>query len=89
MRTVKIYSLSNFQIHNTVLLTIVTMLYIIYLGLIYIIIGSYIGSFLFLYIFNFCYCDGYRIGDPILWDLVISISLIYRMIEKLSIRNLF
>ena len=28
MRTFKIYSLSNFQIYNTVLLTIVTLLYI-------------------------------------------------------------
>ena len=33
-RTLKIYSLSNFQIYNTVMLTIVTMLYTTSLGLI-------------------------------------------------------
>ena len=40
MRTLKIYSLSNFQICNTVLLTIVTMLYIRSPWLIYFINGS-------------------------------------------------
>ena len=40
MKTFKIYSLSNFQIHNTVLLTIVTMLYDTSLGLIHFIIGG-------------------------------------------------
>ena len=39
-RTLKIYSLSNFQIYNAVLLTIVTMLYIISPELTYIIIES-------------------------------------------------
>ena len=33
--TFKIYSLSNFQVYNTLLLTIVTMLYVITPGLIY------------------------------------------------------
>ena len=38
MRTFKIYSLSNFQVYNTVLLTMVTMLYTTSLGLIHLII---------------------------------------------------
>ena len=37
----KICSLSNFQIYNTVLLTTVTKLYIVYLSLIYFITGSF------------------------------------------------
>lgn len=41
MRIFKIYSLSNSQIYNTVLLTIVTMLYITPLGLICFITGSF------------------------------------------------
>ena len=40
MRIFKIYSLSNFQICNTVLLTIVTMLYIIFPWFIYFITGN-------------------------------------------------
>ena len=40
METFKIYSLSNFQICNTVLLTLVTMLYVTSPGLIYLITGS-------------------------------------------------
>lgn len=40
IRTFKIYSLSSFQIYNTVSWTIVTMLYISFLGLIYLIIGN-------------------------------------------------
>ena len=40
MRAFKIYSLSNFQICNTVLLTRVTMLYITHPGLMYCLIGS-------------------------------------------------
>lgn len=35
MRTLKIYSLKNFQIYMTVLLPIVTMLHLMFLGLIY------------------------------------------------------
>ena len=34
MRTLKIYSVSNFQMYNRILLIIVTMVYNIYLGLI-------------------------------------------------------
>ena len=40
MRTFKIYSRSNFQIYNTVLIIIVTMLYITSPGPIYFITGS-------------------------------------------------
>ena len=40
METFKIYFVSNFQIYNTVLLTIVTVLYITFPGLIYFIAGS-------------------------------------------------
>ena len=40
MTAFKIYSLSNFQIYNTVLLTIVTMLYITSSECIYLITGS-------------------------------------------------
>ena len=41
MRTFKIYCLRDFPIHNTVLLTIVTMLYITSPGLTYLIAGSW------------------------------------------------
>ena len=40
MRTFKIYSLSNVQIYNTVLLTTVTLLYITSRRLVYLIAGS-------------------------------------------------
>ena len=40
MRTLKIYSLSSFQMYNTVLLTVVSMLYVTFPGLIYLITGS-------------------------------------------------
>ena len=41
IRTFKFYSLSNFQKYNTILLTIVTLLNIIFPGLIYLVIGSF------------------------------------------------
>ena len=40
MGTFKIYSISNSQIHNMVLLTVVTMLYLSFLGLTYLIAVS-------------------------------------------------
>ena len=40
IRTFKVHSLSNFQIYNTVLLTIITMLHIIAPGLTYFTTGS-------------------------------------------------
>ena len=40
VRNFKIYSLSNFQIYHKVLLTIVTLLYVISPGIIYFITGS-------------------------------------------------
>ena len=40
MKAYKIYSLSNFQIYSSVLLTVVTLLYIASPGLIYSITGS-------------------------------------------------
>ena len=40
MRTLRIYSLNNFQIHHTAMLTVVIILYITPLVLIYLITGS-------------------------------------------------
>ena len=40
MRTLRIYSLSNFQVYNTVAVTIVTMLYITFPELTYLVTGS-------------------------------------------------
>ena len=41
MRTSKVYAISNFQIHSTVLLTVVTLLYITSPELIHLIPGSF------------------------------------------------
>ena len=49
MRTLRIYSLNNFPLHQSVMLPIVTMLYIISLGLTYLVTGSlYLLTTLFL-----------------------------------------
>ena len=49
-RTFKIYSLSNFQIYNTVLLTIITMLCITVPGLLYLVTGSLYLLTIFIYL---------------------------------------
>ena len=48
MRTFKIYSLNNFQICNTIFLTIVPVLYITFPGLIYFITAFFFFAFFFL-----------------------------------------
>ena len=52
MRTLKIYSLSDFQVYNTVLFISTIMLYIMFPGLIYFITGSLVYLFVILVLYS-------------------------------------
>ena len=52
MRTLKIYSLSDFQVYNTVLFISTIMLYIMFPGLIYFITGSLVYLFFILVLYS-------------------------------------
>ena len=85
MRTFKIYSLSDFQIYNTVLLTLVTVLYITSPGLTSLITAS---LYLLTTVTHFAHCPSRKCYFQSLFflqNLCISLSVIFSYVSQNSL----